>query len=416
MGLKDDQPIEGKDLQDFTKLPRKPVLAYLQKQVLPRSPRQRPPADFPYLAMFLPTNLWKWISEYVRYRIGPIHPFPDYTHQEQDTGVYPLESDEASAAGVIRVALAGDWGTGTDEAFKIGKRIEDFRRHYAIHLGDVYFVGDPNEVKANFLGIANPRDSFTPCCWPRGLNGTFALNGNHEMYARGYAYFQLILPRLGLNGAGAPSGQKASFFCLQNEFWRIIALDTGYDSIGIPFVEEFVQPYCALPDQLLEWLRDVVFHEEDSRGIVLLSHHQYYSCFDDWFTRQAEQMAAFISRPVIWFWGHEHRLAIYEKFQAGGGIEAYGRCIGHGGMPVDLPPATRLHSQCQVEFVDHRKYVSDEDLDVGINGFAQLTFAGNELAVDYVDIDGNTIFAESWRVDGDGNVERTAADALIGSA
>ena len=34
-----------------------------------------------------------------------------------------------------------------------------------------------------------------------------------------------------------------------------------------------------------------------------------------------------------------------------GGVKAFGRCIGHGGMPVDLPPAEPLHDYT-VEFVE----------------------------------------------------------------
>ena len=64
-----------------------------------------------------------------------------------------------------------------------------FRPHYSIHLGDVYFVGDASEVDENFLGIKNRANDYAPCCWPKGHKGSFALNGNHEMYARGIAYW-----------------------------------------------------------------------------------------------------------------------------------------------------------------------------------------------------------------------------------
>ena len=57
-----------------------------------------------------------------------------------------------------------------------------------------------------------------------GSEGAFALNGNHEMYALGYGYFDHILPKLGVRGS--PRGQRASYFCLENDHWRIIALDT----------------------------------------------------------------------------------------------------------------------------------------------------------------------------------------------
>jgi hypothetical protein len=58
------------------------------------------------------------------------------------------------------------------------------------------------------------------------------------MYALGgSAYFDRMLPTLGLIEGGFSQGQKASFFCLENEFWRVIALDTGYNSVGLPLLE-----------------------------------------------------------------------------------------------------------------------------------------------------------------------------------
>jgi hypothetical protein len=265
----------------------------------------------------------------------------------------------------------------------------------------VYYVGGPAEADENFLGIRNPPESrFEPCLWPTGLHGTFALNGNHEMYARGYAYFDRILPTLGPIVNGKAQGQRASFFCLENEYWRIIALDTGYNSIGLPVLEyiPFLKPDCALPPELLAWIREAVRPQDDGRGIVLLSHHQYYSCFDDWYPKPAKQLAEFFSRPVLWFWGHEHRLAIYEEFGIDRGNRAFGRCVGHGGMPVDLPPAEPKHSECRVEFVDKRPYPNDENLTIGFNGFVKMALDANRLTVDYVDVYDAVVFSETWEV------------------
>jgi hypothetical protein len=111
----------------------------------------------------------------------------------------------------------------------------------------------------------------------------------------------------------------------------------------------------------MAWLSDIVRPTpNDPRGIVLLSHHQCFSRFDDCYPRPARQLAAFFPRPVLWFWGHEHRLAIYEQNAIAGGVSAFGRCIGHGGMPVDLPPAQPKHPEYDVEFVDDRRYPNDE--------------------------------------------------------
>jgi predicted phosphodiesterase len=54
---------------------------------------------------------------------------------------------------------------------------------FTIHLGDVYYVGDDNEVRENFLG--EKTSPYAPVRWPMGAKGSFALNGNHEMYADG---------------------------------------------------------------------------------------------------------------------------------------------------------------------------------------------------------------------------------------
>lgn len=392
--------LDRKDLQDLRKLARMPILSYLQKQAQPPAPRPEAaklqPARRPVLAAFTPSSLWKWITEYFGNRIGRKHPFKDYSAVNSDKGVYTLQGDN----GEIRIALAGDWGTGTDEADHIAKLITAFQPHYAIHLGDVYYVGDQVEVDQNFLGIRNPpNNQFEPCYWPRGSHGTFALNGNHEMYARGDAYFKQMLPTLGPIVNGEAQGQRASFFCLENDYWRIIALDTGYNSIGLPVLENipFFRPDCALRPELLAWIREAVRPRDDGRGIVLLSHHQYFSRFDDWYPTPAKQLAEFFSRPVLWFWGHEHLMAIYEEFGIDGGMRAFGRCVGHGGMPVDLPPQPK-HPECRVEFVDTRLYPNDENLTIGFNGFVKMVLDANRLKVDYVDVHDDVVFSETWEV------------------
>jgi hypothetical protein len=258
-------------------------------------------------------------------------------------------------------------------------------------------VGDRDEIAENFLGISPPQARHAPCAWPRGTKGSFALLGNHEMYSRAIAYFEDMLPALGPVENGRSRGQRASYFCLENRDWRVIGLDTGYRSQGAPLLEYLRAGDCALPDALVDWLRDVVrLDPADKRGIVLLSHHQNYSRFDDWTPKPAQQLAALIDREVIWFWGHEHRLAVYRPFRTPGGLLAHGRCVGHGGMPVDLPPRKPLHPDCAILFADARPYPNDEGLHVGFNGYARLDFRAERLRVDYVDLKGDVVFAETF--------------------
>jgi len=162
-----------------------------------------------------------------------------------------------------------------------------------------------------------------------------------------------------------------------------------------------------MPAELLQWLRKL-FAGGDRRGTILLSHHNYFSRYDTGYPRQAVQLKEFFAEhPVLWFWGHEHRLMIYNEYQVGGGISAWGRCIGHGGMPIELPTEVK-DSSCPVEFEDTRLYPNDENLTLGYNGFATLVFNGNQLEVRYIDIFGDTVFSEQWAAR-DGVLTRTAS-------
>jgi len=128
----------------------------------------------------------------------------------------------------------------------------------------------------------------------------------------------VFLPGLGLRTPGGMTGQQTSFFCLQNHYWRMIAIDTGYNSIGVPILSGIpwinsipgIGGDCELPAPLLKWLKEMVRPEEDPRGVILLSHHQNYSGFQDQYAKPAQQLwNAGLQRRVLWFWGHEHRLA-----------------------------------------------------------------------------------------------------------
>ncbi|HYK89533.1 MAG TPA: metallophosphoesterase [Acidobacteriota bacterium] len=398
----------GKDLQIFEQLPRSPLLSYLARA----GEQQR---RFHYtLSALEPQALWQWITQYLGHRIGFRHKFLTYDGTSGDRGVYQLGDDSViggrpDSRREIRVSLAGDWGTGTDEAAEVAAGIEKFAPHYTIHLGDVYYVGEKNEVEENCLGQPPPNCRFTPCRWPIGSVGSFALNGNHEMYALGKAYFDVFLPTLGMrtNVGGGPSGQKASFFCLENEFWKVIGLDTGYNSIGIPVIEYLFSPSCKLRKEEVQWLQDQLKLKTDStHGLIVLTHHQYCSAFDSEYPSTAQQLSDLIGRPVLWLWGHEHRMAIYGKYSRGKGIQCYGRCIGHGGMPVDINPKVKRADRPLVAY-DNRQYDSPENITVGYNGFANLTFQGDQVVIEYRDLYDTLLLSETWQVR-NGNLSGTA--------
>jgi hypothetical protein len=345
----------------------------------------------------------------VKNRLGRRHKFNFYLPGKADRGIYPLKSADGGER--VRMALTGDWGSGTDEARRVGRQMAESHPDFTIHLGDVYYVGSLAEVNEHFLGVDNPHNDYTPCTWPAGRVGSFALNGNHEMYALGDAYFELLLPQMGMHSPRRR--QQASFFCLENDDWRVIALDTGYNSIGRPIIENILRPTGRLEDALVEWLRDDVKlgARGDHRGVVLLSHHQYYSAFDEWYLKPAQQLAELIKRPVVWFWGHEHRMIVYEAHSFGGGITAHGRCLGHGGMPVDRvnPDRPLRHRECPPLFVDNRPFPNDEGIDVGYNGYGVIDFEERELRAEYRDLTGAVVYGETITVDRSGALHVHAA-------
>ena len=184
----------GKDLRDLQGLPRNAAGSYARQAADPGKPSAPVPQggrptlleQFPSLRLYDPRAWGDWFKSYARNRVGLRHKFNVYGGL--DRGIYALAGVEGVGA-PVRVALAGDWGSGTDEARRIGLAMAATRADFTIHLGDIYYVGSLSEVNEHFLGVDNPHNDYTPCTWPLGAVGSFALNGNHEMYALGNAYF-----------------------------------------------------------------------------------------------------------------------------------------------------------------------------------------------------------------------------------
>jgi hypothetical protein len=327
------------------------------------------------LAALSSSAILEWGTQYLRHAFGPRHKFMVYENPIRDSGVYRMPASNS-------MCLAGDWGTGTKEAALVAAQMAKQSPTYTIHLGDIYYVGDKEEVYDNFLGLPN--------VWPIGSFGSFALSGNHEAYARFYGYYDTLLPRMGLtNPIGEPQGQQASFFCLENEHWQVIGLDNSYDSARILF------PSRGLQKEQMDWLRKVIHPD---KALIFLSHHQYYSSFDVEYPKTAIQLASIIgvAKPVLWFWGHEHRLAIYGKYKAPKGIPAFGRCVGHGGMPVELARPLIRRNHRPLVLYDTRQYNTPENIVVGMNGFVKLTFSESLLFIHYYDLNGYCLGSENW--------------------
>jgi hypothetical protein len=103
--------------------------------------------------------------------------------------------------------------------------------------------------------------------------------------------------------------------------------------------------------------------------------------------------------------GHEHRLAGYDLYGTSD-LKSFGRCIGHGGMPVDRGAPQHKPTP---SFYDNRLAANS----FGVNGFVNLIFAGPALSVDYVDLDGTRVLHEEWISDRSGMVQFVSSQKLV---
>ena len=233
-----------------------------------------------------------------------------------------------------RVAIVGDWGTGENIAKNVLAQIARKNPDVVIHLGDIYYSCTDFEVQTYFLQIWSAYVDIAK-------QPSFTLSGNHDMFAGGQPYYNLI----------DKLGQPASYFCLRNKNWQFVALDTGLHDR----VPDGSEP-TYLENSEVAWLRRRL-DTAGGRQTVLLSHHQLFSAFEDITPGKAVndklngQIGPLLPQVAVWLCGHEHDCVIYKK-QMG----VLMRCIGHGGFPVCIPalndpPRTPKHPEIAFESV-----------------------------------------------------------------
>jgi 3',5'-cyclic AMP phosphodiesterase CpdA len=155
------------------------------------------------------------------------------------------------------VALLADWGGDNDAAKTIAAIVRRQKPDIAVHLGDIYYGGTKLECEI-FLDMWPLREDINDPKSQIQKKGSFALNGNHEMYSGGEYYFNTVLPAF---------GQPQPFFCLENQYWRILGLDTAYAGGRLkPQSEQ--DPIAGQWNWLFERLRS------SKKANILLTHHQ----------------------------------------------------------------------------------------------------------------------------------------------
>jgi predicted phosphodiesterase len=228
------------------------------------------------------------------------------------------------------VVIVADWGTGQDPAKVLLNNVAAHSPDVVIHLGDVYYSGTQCEVQNYFYSIWQETLKIPNVPWGQKLTdfttgpATFHLPGNHDMYSGGQPYYTVI----------DMLGQPASYFCLRNDDWQFVALDTSLHDSDPMTVNDatFVDPLEIV------WIKDKV-QNAGGRKTVLLSHHQLFTAFEKIGGQAVNQnilpqMQDILPDLTLWLWGHEHNQVIYQKY-----LGVLARCIGHGAFPVSNTPA-----------------------------------------------------------------------------
>jgi hypothetical protein len=284
---------------------------------------------------------------------SPAHPFPSN------------RAPRVAIADQARLILVGDWGSGIDQAVKVARHmrehVEDGRRAgcevHVISLGDVYYSGLAFEYEDYFLPHWPVRINEAPTVY------SWALNGNHDMYAGGGAFFEMLLA-----DTRFARQNGSSYFLLENAHWQVAGLDTSYsppDESG---------SHANLYGDQATWLRQ---QRDAAKRTMLLTHHPFFSAFDPTGTELNRALLPVLNQRTIdaWFWGHEHRCAVYRD---PAGPVQFASLIGHGGIPM---PSTAQVDTKRAPLTYHYQ----EEFAPGLSycGFAVLDLDGPATTIRY---------------------------------
>lgn len=276
--------------------------------------------------------------------------------------------------GRARIALIGDWGTGTfdgggyDPATSVLQTAMALQPDYLIHLGDVYYAGTddappPFEEQQHFL-------SMWPALPPQR---SFTLNSNHEMYGGANGYFQVALGR----GAATPTPfahqNGRSYFALSCGDLAIVGLDAAYFDPSSMYMDGGLG--TPAQDPQYAFLQAVAAAH---RQLVLLTHQTAMSMDGRQLLPLWTDVSGAIdaSKIALWYWGHIHAGIAYDSGSAIGAQGVRAGCCGHGAIPMGA--AWGLQQQSQgVAWIADQPVGGAAYANRVRNGFALLTVGSN---------------------------------------
>jgi hypothetical protein len=288
--------------------------------------------------------------------------------------VYPL----TARGGQTTVALFSDWGTGYYHSRYIARNINHLAVAQAVHLGDVYYTGTGSQFEEQFTPPLVDLIKTMPF---------YAMNANHEMDSHGIPYLEFLAMKrqLGTQAGFVAQPQESSYFCLSNDSYLVIGIDTAYHNKA-----------RYKNDDLRAWLRSRLEEGRDAGKVtILLSQNEPYG------PEHGDSVAARGLRELytkdlgdwareglihLWFWGDDHYAAL---FASNDDVPFLGSCIGHGGYPYGrMHVDSRPDDVTQVVWAEtEARFPEDtgQRQDRGNNGFCVLNLESDGMALTYWD-------------------------------
>ncbi len=351
--------------------------------------------------------LWTIVNRYLNWKDGTA----DFIARPKPfTPIQLSPRADTGTTGTVKIAIIGDWGTGTypassegngQQAAEVLTTANSLNPDYIIHLGDTYYAGTganrppAGEEKANMVDLwaklttGFPADRF------------FTLNSNHEMYGGAYGLYEdaLNTPMFAAQGG-------TTYFSLEYKNWLIGALDSAFYSPSVTYLKGGLGPMHEDPHQY-EFLRDFgAYATAQGMTTMLMTHHNPITTFADGLfgTLWDDVTGKGGITPDYWYWGHIHLAAVYSDNapiwkQLNLTTPPKARCVGHSAIPVATPwgfsqpqhadAATWWASTPKNPPVDHSNLIAQLALRIK-NGFGMITLTDGDILEEIYDQNSTT--------------------------
>jgi hypothetical protein len=291
-----------------------------------------------------------------------------------------IDLSSISTAGSLRIAIVGDWGTGTwgtdpqnCPAARVANDIVNQQNPVdcIVHLGDVYYAGTgphrrpKDEEQDNFYA---PWAQFINMWGADSSGRSFTLNSNHEMYGGAHGYYEVALQPNGY----FDKQNCCSYFTLSFGTWLIICVDSAYYSDKF-YMDGRLFTDKAKDQKQLEFLQGI---STTGKQTIVMSHHTGFDfkgkktnvLWDQLTGTPASGNAGIV--PDFWYWGHTHNGVVYNQTPVSD-IKTQCRIVGHGAIPFGWAKDFKHHQPPNVDYYAHTQVTGSKVLVK--NGYAIIT-------------------------------------------